>query len=568
MQNLRWIAVSVTLALSVLAGCSEDMVSPTDEQPVLSSTAPDSGGVGTAVDIRGQHFHPGAVVSFGTSLAPKVTVVSQTHVRAYAPDGLIRGAEYAVVIRNATSPFSEASGRFRAVAPELKVVNGVSKPSGTAGSTVIFEGRSFGDLLGKGSVYFTGSGAQPVEAPVTLAENWTNEYIIAAVPTGAVTGPVWVETPLGSTTSIQFQVVEATSFSPSQINWTETTALPTPSQGHGAHYIAIENGPGVGNLVYVTGGADGTPTARPDVLVGAIDATGHIVSWTPTTPLPEERAFHASATATPWNALVDTVGAGYFYTIGGIDSTGEAQSVVFVSAVGKDRSLAGWSTTSPLPLPLHSAGAAILRSWLYVAGGATTGEQPSAYVYRARIEFDGHLGPWEQQPSLPSGRSYAPLVQFAGHLYLLGGDTGVSSPGSNTIASSATKEILTQAVDLRTGQLKSGQWASSSSSLIKAATKHSVIVAGGWLLASGGLYGGAPNSATEHQYASIDVDGSVKSFNGATGSQTIVGGAGGVPFYNHAAISYVDDSGVAHVIIIGGGNVVDAATPVAKCYFY
>jgi hypothetical protein len=60
----------------------------------------------------------------------------------------------------------------------------------------------------------------------------------------------------------------------------------------------------------------------------------------------------------------------------------------------------------------------------------------------------------------------------------------------------------------------------------------------------------------------------VKSFNGATGSQTIVGGAGGVPFYNHAAITYVDDSGVGRVIIIGGANVLDAANPVPNCYFY
>jgi hypothetical protein len=209
-----------------------------------------------------------------------------------------------------------------------------------------------------------------------------------------------------------------------------------------------------------------------------------------------------------------------------------------------------------------------LRSWLYLVGGSTTGDAPVVDAYRAHIEFDGSLGPWEQLASLPDARSYAPLVQYAGHLYVLGGDTGTSAPGSSNIPSGATKEILYQPIDLRTGGLKNSSWTSSSSSLIKAASKHSVIVSGGWLLASGGLYGGASNSATEHQYASIDVDGSVKSFNGATGSQTIVGGAGGVPFYNHAAITYVDDSGVGRVIIIGGANVLDAANPVPNCYFY
>ena len=560
--------MAMTLAASVLAGCSDDTVSPTDQQPVLAAISPDSGGVGTAIDVLGKDFQPGAVVYFGATATVKVTFISGTHVRAYAPDGLVRGDVYPVKIRNATSLSSDASSPFKAVAPELTVVNGASKPSGTHGSTVIFEGRSFGDLLGKGAVYFTGAGSQPVEAPVSLEDNWTNEYVIAAVPADAETGPVWVETPTGTTATIQFSIPEAASFSPSEINWTETTSLPVASQGHGAHFLAIEDGPGKGNLVYVTGGADGTPTARADVVVGEIDAGGHIVSWTPATPLFDERAFHATATATPRNALVDTSDAGYLYAVGGINSSGETQATVFVSAIGKDRSLAGWLPTSPLPVPLHSPGAAILRSWLYVVGGSTTGDVPVSTVYRARIESDGNLGAWEELASLPEGRSYAPLVQFAGHLYIFGGDTGISVPGSNTIPSSATKQILYQPIDLRTGGLKNGSWSVASSSLIKAATKHSVIVAGGWLLASGGLYGGAANSATEHQYASIDVDGAVKSFNGATGSQTIVGGAGGVPFYNHAAVTYVDDSGVAHVVIIGGGNVLDATTPVANCYFY
>ena len=66
------------------------------------------------------------------------------------------------------------------MSPVLTVVNGVSKPNGTVGSTVIFEGRSFGDLLGKGNVYFTSTGGS-VAAPVTSG-NWTNEYIIRVQP--------------------------------------------------------------------------------------------------------------------------------------------------------------------------------------------------------------------------------------------------------------------------------------------------------------------------------------------------------------------------------------------------
>ena len=106
-----------------------------------------------------------------------------------------------------------------------------------------------------------------------------------------------VETPTGTTDSIAFIVSEETSFSPSDIAWTQTTSLPVASQGHGAHFLIIEDGLNSANVVFVTGGADGTPTARADVLVGEVDGTGHIVSWDPSTPLSNARAFHATATA-------------------------------------------------------------------------------------------------------------------------------------------------------------------------------------------------------------------------------------------------------------------------------
>ena len=91
--------------------------------------------------------------------------------------------------------------------------------------------------------------------------------------------------------------------------------------------------------------------------------------------------------------------------------------------------------------------------------------------------------------------------------------------------------------------------------------------AGGWVLVSGGLYNGAANSSTEHSYAAIQVDGTLASFGGATGSQTIAA-AGGVPFFHHAALQYVDASLEAHVVVLGGTAVSDPATPIADVYIY
>jgi hypothetical protein len=406
-----------------------------------------------------------------------------------------------------------------------------------------------------------------VEAAVTLADNWTDEFIVTTVPSNADSGPVWIETPTGASDSIPFRLLQAASFSPSLINWTATTPLPEPLQGLGTVFLSLETGPAPGQLVYVSGGADGAVVPTAAMRYSEVDGTGQFSAWTDGTALPEARAFHGAALATPFNALVDTLLAGHLYVVGGIDATGAPTSAVFRSALGLDRANAPWVQETPLPVPLHSMGVAIFRSWLYVIGGATSGDAPVAEVYRARINEDGSLGVWESQPALPSPRAYPAVAQAAGVLYALGGETAAAPPGSGTLTTTRSNEIYFNPLDLRTGELADVSWTLNPSSLIKARAKHTAVAAGGWILVSGGLYNGAANSATEHSFAAINVDGTLGSFGGATGSQTI-DAAGGVPFFNHAAVAYVDAAGEARVVILGGTGVNDPATAIAEVYFY
>jgi hypothetical protein len=44
--------------------------------------------------------------------------------------------------------------------------------------------------------------------------------------------------------------------------------------------------------------------------------------------------------------------------------------------------------------------------------------------------------------------------------------------------------------------------------------------------------------------------------------------AGGVPFFNHDALGYVDAAGEARVVVLGGTDVGNPATPIAEVYFY
>jgi hypothetical protein len=83
-----------------------------------------------------------------------------------------------------------------------------------------------------------------------------------------------------------------------------------------------------------------------------------------------------------------------------------------------------------------------------------------------------------------------------------------------------------------------------------------------YMLVSGGLYNGASTGSSEQSYAALNSDGSVSSFYGATGSQTISGSIGGYNFFNHAAVLFVDTAGNPHVLVLGGEDS-NAGTPVS-----
>ena len=90
---------------------------------------------------------------------------------------------------------------------------------------------------------------------------------------------------------------------------------------------------------------------------------------------------------------------------------------------------------------------------------------------------------------------------------------------------------------------------------------------GGTVLVTGGLYSAANTGSTEETYAQINSDGTVGSFNGATGVHTILS-AGGKNLFNHAALGYVDANGVAHVLVLGGDDVNAPGKKRAEVWFY
>jgi N-acetylneuraminic acid mutarotase len=565
-KKLRFILYSLLLfSMLTFTGCKKDSeTTPTGLQPSITSVTPTEGAISTELAIEGTNFETGASVFVGDVESTVVDVVSKTQIFAQVPSGIIANQGLSVRVRNPGGLESTLESVFTAISPILDFVNSATKPSGNQGSTAIFEGRAFGSIQGTSKIYFSDGIGGKIEAIVASADDWTDEFIVTTVPSGAEDGPVYVETELGASNEVEFNVTDQAVFSPSAINWTVTTALPEVVSGHNAISATIDNGTNEMQYVFVTGGKDDLGSALDQVLVGEIGSDGTIASWTVTTSLPSATAFHKTIAATPFNSKVGA--SGYLYVFGGVDNNDDVINTVSVAAFNNDGTIGMWSTSTSLPEPLHSMGAVIFRSTIYIAGGSTTGDVPVSKVYKAKIDETGSLGQWSELTELPSARSYHGFVTFGGYLYTVGGDAGTIAPDTGT-NSSALTEVVFARISLRTGDITETGWTLNANELQKSRGKHTTLVVGGNMFVSSGLYAAASQGSSENTFAQILADGTVDSFGGATGSNTLLS-EGGSNLFNQAGLSYIDANGVAHVMILGGDDVNDPGTKVGNVLFY
>lgn len=432
--------------------------------------------------------------------------------------------------------------------PTLLQVNGVTKPSGIIGMTVILEGTGLAEAQ-YGKVYFLGTDGTEIPATTT---DWTNDYILAAVPQGTATASkVWVKTDWGTTDSLDFAIISGNTFSPSNINWTQTNALPAPLQALGAVYVPVEYGAAKAKYIFTLGGATDLNVSTTSVYRGLVAETGAISEWSIPTAnqLPAARAYHASAAATPYTAAIDTATAAYLYVIGGIDAAGVTVNTVHYAKVGLDGVIGTWSTTTNLPAAVHSASAVLYRGYLYVTGGADGQNVPQKTGWRAKVGANGTLGTWEALPALPATLTHHAMVNFGPYVYLMGGDTAAVSPSVNTPSGKETSATYLARIDMRTGAIDA--WTPITAPG-KARAKHGMMTAGGSVVVTSGMYSGQAGSS-ENSYAQINADGTLGSWGGATGTSTIQTVLG-YSLYNMAAVSFADATGKAHVIVLGGAN--------------
>lgn len=451
--------------------------------------------------------------------------------------------------------------------PVVLSINGATQPAGPAGSTVIVEGSNFGGVQGSSQVLFSNGTGGTIPAVIASASDWTSSFIVTTVPAGAATGQVIVQTALGASSPIVFTITQNATFSPSAMSWTSTTDLPAAVSGHAVAFAQLGPASAPIRLLYAVGGAGAGGAPLSTVHTAPIGTGPSVGAWAATTPLPAALAFHAMVVATPTNARLS--GVGFLYVLGGAtDAAGTPVNTVHRGTLAADGSVSAWTAATPLPAPLRSLGAAVFHGDLYVVGGATTGNAAVATVYRSRIDSTGGLGPWQAQASLPFRRAHFGFGSFGGFLYTFGGDSGTVAPNSGSQTNTGVSDVAYARIDLRSGNLTTTGWVTAATKLTKSVSKHTAVIAGGNVLVSAGLYNGAASGSTEETYAQLNADGTLSSFNGATGSQTISSLLAGANLFNHAATGYTDGSGVFHVLVAGGDDVNAPGTRRRGVFFY
>ncbi len=538
-----------------LTGCGGDGSTAPDPgpAPAIMDVEPAVGTVGTELRLDGSNFRSGARVYVGEHEAASPEVISASLLVALVPEGVPVDQALDVIARNSDGTEARVVGAFTAVAPDLQFVNGATKPSGRVGSTVVLEGEAFGDLQGTGEVLFSDGAGGTVSATVSSEDDWTDTFILTTVPSGAETGDVVVLTATGTSEPLTFTVTQEATFSPSVVDWQQTTSLPAGVSGHAALFVLSEDGAGEDvRRVYVIGGADGDGVGQTSVWIGEIESDATVAGWTATSSLPAGRAFHAAVAATPFNARVQE---GWIYALGGVESSSsEPLSSVLRAPIQSDGTVGSWSEVSTLPEPLRSLEAVVFQSRIYVVGGATTDDASVSSVYRAGIDTLGNVGSWESLDALPASRANHALTLVGNCLHVFGGDDAGVPPGDVSLTSSRYPQIHRARIDLRTREISSAGWALDDTETVKARRSHTSVIAGGGVLNTAGLYDGIGSfGSSENMFAQVGADCDVDSFSGANNSNSIKQN-GGANLFDHAAVSFVDGSGTSHVMILGGDD--------------
>jgi hypothetical protein len=192
----NWVGVAAVVAQ--VGGRTSNALSlrislPTNS-PTITSLTPNFGWPGTFVIIDGIDF--GSVVGSITfnSTAAAVSTWTDTRITAVVPTGATTGSVIA------HTPYGSSNGvEFTVLMAATPTINAVYPDSGVVGSSIFITGTNFGTQQGTSTVKFNG-----ITATASL---WSENDIIATVPSSATSGNIIVAVNGLSSNGVPFRVI-------------------------------------------------------------------------------------------------------------------------------------------------------------------------------------------------------------------------------------------------------------------------------------------------------------------------------------------------------------------------
>lgn len=203
--------------------------------------------------------------------------------------------------------------------------------------------------------------------------------------------------------------------------WTAVAPLPTPLfQPAAFHYEG---------RIYVLGGQDNSKVTQSVVYYALVQPDGNIIegSW--------QRASQDMPAALCGHSVA--VSNGRIYVVGGSTTNMpmNVQNQVYVGQIDSvTGDVTGWTVTTPLPVALWDAAAAVAGGKLWVCGGATSGTAiATSLVFHTALMQNTGLIPvagkdtWTRGTDLPGPVKWHSLVSFNNHLLVLGGNNNTGA---------------------------------------------------------------------------------------------------------------------------------------------
>ncbi len=275
-------------------------------------------------------------------------------------------------------------------------------------------------------------------------------------------------------------------------NWVSTTGIANARFGH---TVVADGG-----YLYVIGGADTNSVTQTEVKYAPINANGTLGGWITTNSFTNSRFYSASVS-----------NDGYIYIVGGCSSLSVTCSTHYNDTQYAKIDLAGvtatWNTTSAFTTARYSLASVAYNGYIYATGGYN-GSFFNDVQY-APLNSDGTVGTWTATTSFTTARFGHTATAYNGYMYIMGGCSSVLLGCSGLQADVQYAPINTN------GTI--GTW-TATTSFTTPRVYHASAVSNGYLYILGGDSGSGYLS--DVQYAPINSNGTVGTWNATTSFST------------------------------------------------